>query len=40
VISTVVVDTLESLGLEYPKVDAATRKELAAAKKILESEKG
>src|SRR5690348_10260942 len=39
VISTVVVDTLESLGLEYPKVDAATRKELAAAKKILESEK-
>ena len=40
VISTVVVDTLESLGLEYPKVDAGTRKELAAAKKILESEKG
>jgi PPK2 family polyphosphate:nucleotide phosphotransferase len=40
VISTVVVDTLESLGLEYPKVDAAKRKELEAAKKILESEKG
>jgi len=39
VISTVVVHTLESLGLEYPKVEAATRKELAAAKKILESEK-
>jgi len=39
VISTVFVDTLESLGLEYPKVDAKTRKELAAAKKILESEK-
>ena len=40
VISTVIVDTLESLGLEYPKVDAAKRKELEAAKKILESEKG
>ena len=39
VISTVIVDTLESLGLEYPKVDAAKRKELEAAKKILESEK-
>ncbi|HET9305247.1 MAG TPA: polyphosphate kinase 2 family protein [Candidatus Sulfotelmatobacter sp.] len=40
VISTVIVDTLESLGLEYPNVDAAKRKELEAAKKILESEKG
>ena len=40
VISTVIVDTLESLRLEYPKVDAAKRKELEAAKKILESEKG
>ena len=40
VISTVIVDTLESLGLDYPKVDAAKRKELEAAKKILESEKG
>lgn len=39
VISTVVVDTLESLGLEYPKVDAAKRKELEAAKKSLEPEK-
>jgi hypothetical protein len=35
VISTVVVDTLESLDLEYPKVDAAKRKELDAAKKGL-----
>ena len=37
VISTVIVDTLESLKLEYPKVDAAKRKELEAAKKMLES---
>jgi PPK2 family polyphosphate:nucleotide phosphotransferase len=37
VISTVVVDTLESLNLSYPKVDDAKRKELAAAKKRLES---
>jgi hypothetical protein len=29
------VDTLESLDLEYPKVDAGKRKELAAAKKGL-----
>jgi PPK2 family polyphosphate:nucleotide phosphotransferase len=36
VISTVIVDTLESLKLAYPKVDDAKRKELAAAKKGLE----
>jgi PPK2 family polyphosphate:nucleotide phosphotransferase len=36
VISTVIVDTLESLKLAYPKVDEAKRKELAAAKKGLE----
>ena len=35
VVSTVLVDTLESLKLSYPKVDAAKRKELEAAKKIL-----
>ena len=35
VISTVIVDTLESLDLQYPKVDAAKRKELDAAKKGL-----
>jgi PPK2 family polyphosphate:nucleotide phosphotransferase len=39
VISTVVVDTLESLDLAYPKVDDAKRKELEAAKKILLSKK-
>jgi polyphosphate kinase 2 (PPK2 family) len=35
VISTVIVETLESLKLEYPKVDEAKRKELEAAKKEL-----
>jgi hypothetical protein len=29
------VDTLESLDLQYPEVDAAKRKELEAAKKGL-----
>jgi PPK2 family polyphosphate:nucleotide phosphotransferase len=38
VISTVIVDALESLDLAYPKVDAAKRKELDAAKKGLEKE--
>lgn len=38
VVSSVIVGTLESLKLAYPKVDAAKKKELAAAKKILESE--
>ena len=35
VVSTVVVDTLESLKLSYPKLDAAKRKELEAARKEL-----
>src|SRR5215831_12846649 len=35
VISTVIVDTLESLNLSYPKVDDAKRKELEEAKKKL-----
>jgi len=39
VVSTVVVDTLESLDLAYPKVDDAKRKELEAAKKLLLSKK-
>lgn len=39
VISAVIVDTLEELDLSYPKVDPAARKELAAAKKELLSEK-
>jgi len=35
VVSTVVVETLESLDLAYPKVNDAKRKELEAAKKVL-----
>jgi PPK2 family polyphosphate:nucleotide phosphotransferase len=35
VLSSVIVNTLEELKLSYPKVDAAKRKELAAAKKLL-----
>jgi len=35
VVSTVIVETLESLDLAYPKVDGAKKKELEAAKKIL-----
>lgn len=39
VISTVIVDTLQSLNLSYPKVDPVKRKELDEAKKILLSKK-
>jgi PPK2 family polyphosphate:nucleotide phosphotransferase len=39
VVSAVVVETLESLHLEFPKVDDAKRKELETAKKILISKK-
>jgi hypothetical protein len=35
----VLVDTLESLNLSYPKVDPAKQKELEAAKKLLTSKK-
>jgi len=35
VLSTVIVDALESLDLNYPKVDEGKRKELEAAKKLL-----
>jgi hypothetical protein len=35
VVSAVIVDALESLDLAYPKVNAAKRRELAAAKKLL-----
>ncbi len=38
VISSVIVDTLESLDVAYPKVDAETKKQLAAASKQLEQE--
>jgi PPK2 family polyphosphate:nucleotide phosphotransferase len=39
VVSCVLVDTLESLHLSYPKVDPAKQKELEAAKKLLTSKK-
>ena len=39
VISSVVVDTLESLDLAYPKVEDAKKKELEEAKKVLLSKK-
>jgi PPK2 family polyphosphate:nucleotide phosphotransferase len=34
-VSAAIVETLEDLGLAYPKVDAAKRKELLAARQIL-----
>jgi PPK2 family polyphosphate:nucleotide phosphotransferase len=39
VVSCVLVDTLESLKLAYPRVDPAKKKELEAARKVLESKK-
>jgi PPK2 family polyphosphate:nucleotide phosphotransferase len=36
IVSRVVNDTLESLGLEYPTLDRARREELRAARKLLE----
>jgi len=39
VISTVIVDALESMDLAYPKVAEAQLKELKAAKKLLEGSK-
>jgi PPK2 family polyphosphate:nucleotide phosphotransferase len=39
VVNQVIVSALEGLGLEYPKVDAERKKELAEARKALEKEK-
>ena len=39
VVAAAIVETLEDLDLAYPKVDAAKRKELQAARAILEGEK-
>jgi len=39
VVAEIIVDTLESLNLQYPRVDAARRKELEIARKILLAEK-
>jgi PPK2 family polyphosphate:nucleotide phosphotransferase len=38
VISTVIIDTLESLDLAYPRVDGKKKADLEAARKVLESE--
>ena len=38
-VAAAIVDTLEELDLSYPKVDDAKKKELAAARKLLEEEK-
>jgi PPK2 family polyphosphate:nucleotide phosphotransferase len=40
VVAQVVVSTLESLSLKFPKVDAERKNELAEARKALEKEKG
>jgi PPK2 family polyphosphate:nucleotide phosphotransferase len=37
-VAAVIVETLEELDLAYPKVDAAKRKELAAARRLLAKE--
>jgi hypothetical protein len=39
VVGAAIVEALESLDLHYPKVDAAKRKELAAARALLMREK-
>jgi hypothetical protein len=38
VVAAVIVDALEDLKLAYPKVDGAKRKELQAARALLEKE--
>jgi PPK2 family polyphosphate:nucleotide phosphotransferase len=38
VVAAAVVDTLSGLGLEYPKIDEAKKKELAAARVVLQKQ--
>ena len=40
VVSSVIIETLQELKLGYPKVKPTRRKELVAARKALEKEKG
>jgi hypothetical protein len=40
VVAAAIVDAMEELDLSYPKVDPDQRKQLAAARKELESKKG
>jgi len=37
VVASAIIDTLEQLNLNYPKVDANRRKELDEARKLLEA---
>jgi hypothetical protein len=39
VVAAAIVETLEDLKVAYPKVDPATRKELQAARAMLEGKK-
>jgi PPK2 family polyphosphate:nucleotide phosphotransferase len=39
VVAAAIVDAMQSLDLHYPKIDAAQRKQLAAARKLLASER-
>jgi hypothetical protein len=38
-VSAAVVDAMDDMNLAFPKISAAQKKELAAARKALESEK-
>jgi PPK2 family polyphosphate:nucleotide phosphotransferase len=40
VVGAAVISALESIGLSFPKVDAAKKRELDAARAVLENEKG
>ena len=40
VVAAAIVDALEELDLDYPKLDAAQRRELAAARRLLAKERG
>lgn len=39
VVASAIIDALESLGLDYPAVDAAKKAELAEARKLLDAER-
>jgi PPK2 family polyphosphate:nucleotide phosphotransferase len=40
VVAAAIVDAMQALDLHYPKIDAAQRRQLAEARKLLESERG
>ena len=39
VVAAAVIDALDDMNLEYPKVDAAKKRELAEARRLLHAEK-